>query len=107
MRKLTGRDKKAVILSYINDELIKQGYPPLNQFIKPVMVEDEEKPAIRHLCNPELGVLQLPMYKYQVPEYEPDYRDYGMEAYDTGFEEFTVYFCPYCQKVFILSNNIY
>lgn len=109
MRRLSGRDKKYLLMEKINAEIISQGGQPLSVYQKPLMVEDEEKQEVRHLCNPAMGVIRLPMYKYSIPEYELDSRDImqGMTMDDVSYEVYTVYFCPYCGKVYVLSNNVF
>lgn len=98
-----------MLIEKINADITAQGGQPLNVYQKPCMVDDEEKKEIRHICNPVLGVLRLPMYKYIIPEYILDNRDMmqGMTMDDVSYEEYTAYFCPYCGKVYILSNNVF
>lgn len=109
MRRLSGRDKRYMLMEMINADITAQGGKPLNVYQKPCMVDDEEKQEIRHICNPALGLLRLPMYKYIIPEYTLDNRDMmqGMTMDDVSYEEYTVYFCPFCGKVYILSNNVF
>ncbi len=103
MRKLTQQEKNQILMGLISDDLVREGYSPITQYIKPVLVEDEEKDYIRHICNPQLGVLLLPKRQYVLPEYWDNY-DQGV---DCGQEVFTVYVCPYCQKVFLIKEGYF
>lgn len=105
MRKLSGRDQREMVKGLINDELISGGYNPLSPYIKPVMIDDNPVSEIRHLCNNK--VLKLGMHQYTVPEYVPDGRDRvrGYIEGEQGARVYTVYYCPYCGKIYMIGDD--
>lgn len=107
MRALNGAQRRMWVMEQVSNDIVSMGGQPLNTWLKPIQISDESgvQNSMRHICDPNLGVLHLPLTVYSVPLYVDTYT--GEPIPDGGYMDYNVYFCPHCGKVYLYKDDTF